>query len=62
VLPTNPRITAVYLYHWNAGPRDGSWDSGLVTAGGRARSALLVLRRVLRFGPRPHASFRSPLR
>jgi hypothetical protein len=62
VLPANPRIKAVYLYHWNAGPREGSWDSGLITHGGRERSALLVLRRVLRFGLRPHASFRSPVR
>jgi hypothetical protein len=62
LLPANPRIKAVYLYHWNAGPRDASWDSGLITAAGRERSALLVLRRVLRSGPRPHASFRSPVR
>jgi hypothetical protein len=60
VLPDNPRIKAIYLYHWNAGPLDSTWDSGLITPNGRERSALLVLQRVLRFGLRPGASFRSP--
>ncbi len=59
VLPLNPRIKAVYLYHWNAGPLDTTWDSGLITPGGRERTALHVLRRVLRFGLRP-LSQRSP--
>ncbi|HEX4345540.1 MAG TPA: hypothetical protein VHZ31_08265 [Solirubrobacteraceae bacterium] len=60
VVPDNPQIKAVYLYNWNAGPADDSWDSGLITPAGRERTALDVLRRVLRVGPRPHASFRSP--
>jgi hypothetical protein len=60
VLPLNPRVKAVYLYHWNAGPLDTSWDSGLITPNGRERVALLVLRRVLKLGLRPHSSFRSP--
>lgn len=59
VLPRNPRIKRVYLYHWNAGPPDTSWDSGLITPGGRERSALYVLARVLRFGLRPGVSYRS---
>jgi len=59
VLPRNPQIKAVYLYHWNAGPGETSWDSGLITPGGRERSALFVLRRVLQSGLRPNASFRS---
>ncbi|HEY1539404.1 MAG TPA: hypothetical protein VGF63_08405 [Solirubrobacteraceae bacterium] len=60
VVPDNPQIKAVYLYNWNAGPADDTWDSGLITPAGRERTALDVLRRVLRVGPRPHASFRSP--
>ena len=53
VLPLNKRVKAVYLYHWNAGPLDTTWDSGLITPKGRERVALQVLRRVLRFGLRP---------
>lgn len=60
VLPLNERVKAVYLYHWNAGPLDTTWDSGLITPNGRERAALQVLRRVLQFGLRPQASFRSP--
>jgi hypothetical protein len=60
ILPRNPRIKRVYLYHWNAGPATVSWDSGLITPGGRERTSLFVLARVLRFGLRPKASFRSP--
>ena len=58
VLPRNSQIKAIYLYHWNAGPGDTTWDSGLITPGGRERSALFVLRRVLGSGLRPNASFR----
>jgi hypothetical protein len=60
VLPGNKRIKALYLYHWNAGPADTTWDSGLITPNGRERVALQVLRRVLQFGLRPLASFRAP--
>ncbi len=60
ILPLNKRVKGVYLYHWNAGPRDTTWDSGLITPNGRERTALQVLRRVLQFGLRPKASFRSP--
>jgi hypothetical protein len=59
ILPSNPRITRVYLYHWNAAPGNGTWDSGLITPGGRSRASLAVLSRVLRSGLRPRASFRS---
>jgi hypothetical protein len=59
VLPANPQVKAVYLYHWNAGPPSTTWDSALITPGGHERTALGVLRRVLRSGLRPHASFRS---
>jgi hypothetical protein len=59
ILPRNPRVTRVYIYHWNAGPPQTTWDSALITPGGRERSALFVLARVLRFGLRPGADFRS---
>jgi len=59
ILPRHPRIERVYLYHWNAGPPKVSWDSALITPGGRERSALFVLARVLRFGLRPGSSYRS---
>jgi hypothetical protein len=60
ILPQNPRVKAVYLYHWNAGPLDTTWDSGLITPNGRERTALYVLRRVLASGLRPLASSRLP--
>ncbi len=63
VLPLNPRITRVYLYHWNSVSAKDSWDSALITPGGRERSALFVLARVLRFGLRPawnHRSSKTP--
>jgi hypothetical protein len=53
VLPANPRVKAVYLYHWNSDSPDTSWDSGLITPGGRERVALQVLRRVLRSAQPP---------
>jgi hypothetical protein len=59
ILPRNPRITRVYIYHWNAASSTASWDSALITPGGRERSALFVLARVLRFGLRPQADYRS---
>ena len=59
ILPLNPQITRVYLYHWNAGPTTVTWDSGLINPSGGERSALFVLARVLRFGLRPQAPFRS---
>jgi hypothetical protein len=59
IVPRNPRVTRVYLYHWNAESPKTSWDSGLITPGGRERSALFVLARVLRFGLRPLGDYRS---
>lgn len=59
ILPINPQIKRVYLYHWNAGPKDVTWDSGLINPSGGKRSSLYVLARVLRFGLRPQAPFRS---
>lgn len=59
ILPLNPRVTRVYLYHWNSASPQDTWDSGLISPGGRERSALFVLARVLRFGLRPGSDFRS---
>ena len=53
IVPRNPRVERVYIYHWRAGAPSVSWDSGLITRGGRERTALFVLARVLRFGLRP---------
>ena len=60
ILPRNPRITRVYLYHWNSVSSKDTWDSALISPGGRERSALFVLARVLRFGLRPGAGFWPP--
>ncbi|MGH2898360.1 MAG: glycosyl hydrolase, partial [Solirubrobacteraceae bacterium] len=60
IVPRNPRIARVYLYHWNSESPGSSWDSALITPGGRERSSLFVLARVLRFGLRPRAGYRSP--
>ena len=59
LLVLNPRIARVYLYHWNSESSRDTWDSALIAPGGRERSALFVLARVLRFGLRPGATFRS---
>ena len=58
VVALSPRITRVYLYHWNAETKTDSWDSALVGPTGRRRPALDTLRRVLRLlrnpeGPQP---------
>jgi hypothetical protein len=59
IVPKNPRISRVYIYHWNSASATASWDSALITPGGRERSALFVLARVLRFGLRPRKDFHS---
>lgn len=43
----SPRVTRVYLYHWNAEPGPSTWDSGLIGPTGKARPAYRVLQRVL---------------
>jgi hypothetical protein len=48
VVALSPRITRVYLYHWNAQSELDSWDSALVGPTGRRRPALDTLRRRLR--------------
>jgi len=60
ILPRNPRIRRVYIYHWNAGPANANWDSGLIARDGTRRTALDVLERVLELGQRPTGNFRSP--
>jgi len=59
LVPRNPRIARVYLYHWNSSSPKDTWDSALISPGGRERSALRVLSRVLREGPRRLGSFRG---
>jgi hypothetical protein len=59
LVPRNPQITRVYLYNWNASSPKDSWDSALITPGGRERSAFFVLSRALRFGPRSPGTFRA---
>lgn len=44
LVPLSPRITRVYIYHWNqGGPRD-SWDSALLNLDGSPRTGYRVLR------------------
>ncbi len=43
MLTVSPRITRVYLYHWNASTPNDTWDSGLVDANGRTRASYDVL-------------------
>ena len=45
-----PRIRRIYIYHWNAGSPRTTWDSALITYGGRERASYWVLRRVMRAG------------
>jgi hypothetical protein len=46
--PLSPRITRVYLYHWNPATRRDKWDSGLLSYHGRPRPAYKVLRHFVR--------------
>ncbi|MEA2324791.1 MAG: hypothetical protein QOD81_4641 [Solirubrobacteraceae bacterium] len=48
LVPLSPRVTRVYIYHWNVENRRGTWDSALIGPGGRVRPAFLELQRVLR--------------
>jgi hypothetical protein len=43
----SPRISRVYLYHWNSSTRKDSWDSAFIGADGKERPALDVLRKRL---------------
>lgn len=44
----SPRISRIYMYHWNAGGPLASWDSGLVGEDGRPRPAFTVFESVLK--------------
>jgi hypothetical protein len=44
----SPRITRIYVYHWDAGGPTASWDSGLVDASGKPRPAFTALQRFLK--------------
>ena len=59
LVPRFAQIRRVYIYHWNSSSKKDTWDSALITPGGRKRSALFVLARVLREGSRPLGSFPS---
>ncbi len=59
LVPRIPQITRVYIYHWNSSSRKDTWDSALISPTGRERSALNVLKRVVRDGPRPPGTFRA---
>lgn len=48
---TSPRISRVYLYHWNSGGPGSSWDSGLIDYRGKARPAFAVLQRMVGIAP-----------
>jgi hypothetical protein len=48
VATLSPRITRVYLYHWNASTRLDSWDSALIGPTGRRRPAFKILKDELR--------------
>jgi hypothetical protein len=43
LLPISSRLERVYFYHWDASTLRDTWDSALITPGGRARPALRVL-------------------
>ena len=47
VLTLSPRITRVYLYHWNSTSTKDSWDSAFINARGKIRPAYTVFVREL---------------
>ena len=55
----SPRITRIYLYHWNAGDKTASWDSGLIAADGKERPAFRAFERFMD-GPRTGAHGKAP--
>jgi hypothetical protein len=50
LLPISIRLRRVYFYHWDASTLRDSWDSALITPGGRGRPALRVLQEHVRDG------------
>jgi polysaccharide biosynthesis protein PslG len=47
LVPLSPRVTRVYVYHWNSEPGPKTWDSALIGPTGTPRPAFRVLQRVL---------------
>ena len=47
LMSLSPRLSRIYLYHWNARTRLDTWDSAFITPGGRERPAYRVLERFL---------------
>jgi hypothetical protein len=47
MLNVSPRITRVYLYHWNSSSNRDTWDSALIGPDGKARGGLAILQRRL---------------
>ena len=43
MLALSPRISRVYLYHWNSGGPTDTWDSALVNPDGSARGGLTIV-------------------
>ena len=48
VAKVSPRITRVYLYHWNSSTSFDSWDSALIGPTGKRRPAFTVVQKELR--------------
>jgi hypothetical protein len=48
LVPLSPRVTRVYLYHWDRTDTADNWDSALLTPAGRPRPAFAVLEREVR--------------
>ena len=51
MLKLSPRIKRVYVFHWDAGGSDASWDSGLVDNQGNPRPALSIVQKALGLKP-----------
>ena len=48
LIRVSPRITRIYLYHWNAGGPLASWDSGFIGDDGKPRPSFAVLESVIK--------------
>jgi hypothetical protein len=58
LLPISRRLERVYFYHWDASTLRDSWDSALITPGGRSRPAMKVLQEHVADGEIPSPSRR----
>ncbi len=47
LVPLSPRVTRVYVYHWNRDRTPESWDSALIGPAGNERPAFRVLQRAI---------------